>query len=302
MKPHHYICIPTRFTSATLPATWEQMQSTLQQESGHITIDLHELQFLDPEPANHLVLMAHLLHRLGATVRVQLPHRQHVCSYLETIGLSKNLARFATLDRSSGVPADRNAREHNLNQRSLWPRAHSYFFECAADGLHDTRSGFLRLRIFRETLQNEAAFARVTTCFLELTQNTYDHSGERAGCVTFRLAPAERSGQDTQVLLAITDIGIGIKASLRQAANLADRPEDADDATFLQLAVLPGVTRTGFSSRGRGLATVASLADRLDIWSGAGFLSCKREQHQAKRIAHLPGTSLRATFSIGSGA
>lgn len=142
---------------------------------------------------------------------------------------------------------------------------------------------------------------RFTVALSEVCQNVVDHSGSPG----LALAQCyQRAGGETEIRLAVADVGIGVRASLspRYAAAHAGA---WDDREAIRLAFQQGVTGTGNPDRGLGLAAVA---DMIRAWGGAlrlrsGTAACEVGARPGERLglAPFPGTqvSIRLPHAAG---
>jgi hypothetical protein len=105
-----------------------------------------------------------------------------------------------------------------------------------------------------------------------------------------------------QVFIAVSDLGIGIIASMKDRSAQAVRRSVANmnDWDVLEQASLAGISRTGLRARGLGLHYVSMQADITHIRSGNGTLSINRNKalREARRDAFVPGTSIVAILDI----
>ena len=133
---------------------------------------------------------------------------------------------------------------------------------------------------------------RFTVALSEVCQNVVDHSGSPG----LALAQCyQRAGGETEIRLAVADVGIGVRTSLspRYAAGHAG---SWDDRAAIKLAFRPGITGTGNPDRGLGLAAVADL---VRAWGGtlrlrSGTAACEVGARPSERVglAPFPGTQV----------
>ena len=144
---------------------------------------------------------------------------------------------------------------------------------------------------------------RFTVALSEICQNVVDHSGS-AGLALAQCY--QRAGGETEIRLAVADVGIGVRASLapRYAAGHIGT---WDDRAAIKLAFQPGVTGSGNPDRGLGLPAVA---DMVRAWGGAlrlrsGTAACTVGARPSERagLAAFPGTqvSIRLPHAAGGG-
>jgi anti-sigma regulatory factor (Ser/Thr protein kinase) len=130
----------------------------------------------------------------------------------------------------------------------------------------------------------------------ELCSNIVLHShAEREGLVVVQTY--QRRSGERFVVLAIGDIGIGIRRSLALSPRYGKTLESDTHAIFR--ALQPGVSRLEETGHGGGLTRVLQIVlrytGRLDIRSGAGHVFIKGEDRRGHKfhVAPFPGTQIR---------
>lgn len=159
------------------------------------------------------------------------------------------------------------------------------------------------------SLYSEAA-SDFSIILMELISNIYDHSEETTGCVTVQInRPAGKHREKTkseidgaQMLIAVSDLGIGIAASMAKHAvpEIALSLSKLKEWVVLEQATLPYVSRTGLRTRGLGLYCVSRAATTTQIRSGKGavHIDGNKSTSQSHRDAFVQGTSVIAIIDI----
>lgn len=147
---------------------------------------------------------------------------------------------------------------------------------------------------------SKASFASINVCLQEIFNNISDHSGEKIGCVFTQHYP-----QKGEVMLTISDFGVGIPFNVRKVA-----PE-VTDAEALEKAVVEGfTTKSTKRNQGAGLNiltkyVVANNRGRVFVQSLKGSFNCihaasgVRMSSRNERVTY-PGTLIQITFRTGS--
>lgn len=130
----------------------------------------------------------------------------------------------------------------------------------------------------------------------ELCSNIVLHSlAERDGLVVIQTY--QRRSGERFVVLAIGDVGIGIRQSL--AMNPRHGKALESDTLAIFRALQPGVSRLEETGHGGGLTRVLQIVlrytGRLDIRSGTGHVYIKGEDRRGHKfhVAPFPGTQIR---------
>jgi hypothetical protein len=251
-------------------------------------IDCSQVRFVDPSGVLALLSVG-----LSAPYRrerawgLALPRDPAVLSWLERCGARRLIDELFVVAGApqDGGPAPRDqGRDPVLLDLSLVREGADIHRAVArikgrADLLLVSRLGYSGL-----------AADRFTVALSELCQNVVDHSGSPG----LALAQCyQRAGGETEIRLAVADVGVGVRASLspRYAAGHVGA---WDDRAAIRLAFQSGVTGTGNPDRGLGLAAVA---DMVRAWGGAlrlrsGTAACTVGARPSERtgLAAFPGT------------
>jgi len=162
--------------------------------------------------------------------------------------------------------------------------------------IHDTFATWIAGRVGL----SPASFASINVCLQEIFNNISDHSGEKIGCVFTQHYP-----QKGEVMLTISDFGVGIPYNVRKVA-----PE-VTDAEALEKAVVEGfTTKSTVKNQGAGLNiltryVVANNRGKVFVQSLRGSFNCihaasgVRMSSRNERVSY-PGTLIQITFKTGS--
>ena len=99
------------------------------------------------------------------------------------------------------------------------------------------------------------------------------------------------------IILAISDLGIGIKQSLNKYLKIN---EIKNDQYFIKEALRPGVSGTGLTGRGLGLTNVINSIEEVQITSGLGQVITKNGRISKEKTINtkLFGTSIYLKINI----
>ena len=140
-------------------------------------------------------------------------------------------------------------------------------------------------------------FSALNVCLDELFNNIQDHSTRSLGCMF-----AQHYPQNRNVIIAISDFGIGIANNVRKIKNVEK------DSEAISLAITEGFsTKSTPRNRGAGLNTVIrQIAEthkgRVSIYSWRGQLDMDEDKIKLSDVgfdcAPYPGTMVALTLSL----
>jgi hypothetical protein len=264
-------------------------------------LDLREVQFIDAEGVNFLALLTAVMRESGTTLSVKMPKSASVSQYIEYVGLAEYLGERTTVssDRVKSTIVDEDGR-----LIKLLSNRHKMCFVRPGPLI-----SALDLRHFEHIITRGLARA-ASNCLMELIDNIFGHSGQTMGCITIQTQRIGHPTRDT-VVLAVTDIGLGIPSTVRREYRKAiaegrwsaDQRGLPEDQLILEYALRPGVSGTGVPGRGYGLFVCCALARNFRVSSGNGGLSIMpvggdRADRPLKRVllrnerVFVPGTSI----------
>ena len=265
-------------------------------------IDLKNIRNIDAEGLNHILLiLLHLVYSYeGIIVGCDLPLAANVVWYIGKSGILK----YLNMDHFVGRPP------------SLWISSNT---EELVKTYPLTNSSKELLWLFREKLKNILTDNDMqllntdrivnSTCQIvfQLLHNVFEHSEANHGCVTLEYLPRKvdkKNGHSRYLCIAVSDLGIGIKASFRERAkfdfgNMFDRFTESD---YLEYAIQPGTSRFGPDIRGNGLSIVTKIASVMYLTSGQATISINnrdsRRNINRKKIENNHGTSLLVILDL----
>lgn len=261
-------------------------------------IDCSAVRFADP--AGVLALLSVGMSadfRRGSAWGLVLPREAAVRSWLARCGAARLLEELFVLAGAPEDDAERRASEADpvlLEAATMREGADIHRavarMKGRADVLLVSRLGYSGL-----------AADRFTVAMAEVCQNAVDHSGS-AGVALAQCYLHAAGGPE--IRLAVTDVGIGVRASLapRYAAGFAGT---WDDRAAIGLAFESGVTGTDNPDRGLGLAAVADL---VRAWGGSlrlrsGTAARVVGAHPSERggLPHFPGTQVTIRLPHAAG-
>lgn len=296
------LVFPKQFTAATLHSLWARIDgpSDFARVGSSVLVDLCGVQYVDPEGINYVALIPEVLRSRGRNVSIVLPTSRAVLSFLDAAGILRPLMEeYDIISEHWGDKTDQGIAARQAER--FLPRGL---------GTHIARGGTLtggslpaRFMAMARRL-GEPTAGQLAVCFLELTQNVFDHSGEMSGCVTFHLRQFRRKSgaQSVRLFLAVSDLGVGIARSLatRVASEAGKAASSVTDAECLRFAVAPGSSRHRLEIRGWGLHNVRTAADQFRLSSGRARLVWRvgKQAPTITAVAALPGTSAVAEFEV----
>jgi anti-sigma regulatory factor (Ser/Thr protein kinase) len=302
-----HVVFPAQVTGGSLHNVWSSipgLESPLAIRRIDAAVDLTNVEYVDPEGLNYLALVPAFLAETGARVRISLPRSGPVRSVIRTSGILEHIVqRYDSLLVTENLQPVKNfadAPEDSLISLAL----RSYVFEP------ENVDGIFRQDIIHNLLRNQLFYAShllqagCCTAISELVHNVFEHSERRIGCVTMHIArdPMHRDGANSgHIVVAVSDLGIGIPTSLAQRAeyDFGGQFDGFHDWEYLEFALSYGASRFGPHLRGLGLPTVVARATTTRVSSGRGMYQVHaRRGRRGKVTAFLPGTSLHVTFDI----
>lgn len=144
---------------------------------------------------------------------------------------------------------------------------------------------------------SEASFASIKLCMEEIFNNIIDHSGEKVGCVF-----AQHYPKKNQVMLSITDFGVGIPVNVRKV-----KPDLSDSEAIAQAAIEGFTTKSTVRNQGAGLDiltryVVVKNRGSIHVHSLKESFQCihaasgARPMHREVKSSY-PGTLVQITFN-----
>lgn len=275
-----------------------------ERESRLLALDCSLLAFVRPEGIAALITVARYWQRVtGQPILLQnLPLSAH--RYLERVDLFTQCAPWIVEERALPEEQRFNRATRSMTLLEVLPLA----------GEKERNSGDILIAHGRAAHileswfdADEIATGRVLTMFSEIASNVV-HSGDQGFAVMqrYRESGARRDG--SRVVIAITDSGIGIEASLRnKPAERIDQPTVglSQGSHYLLHALQLGVTGRG-TVGGLGLSQVKGLVQQwdglLEIRSQRSSIRLDIDGIQTKDdLSVMPGTQVTITVRGGRG-
>lgn len=257
----------------------QSLLASLVPSDERTSLNLSRTSFVHPGGLVALICLASAAHATGRTVVfTPPPYNTNVSGYLYRMRLQDHLEELGIEPNLRAVQShDTGNRLHELKSFS------------STSEINEMANQVFELAL--ESGISASASASLYTVVQEAAGNVVEHSnpwGSPLGYMALQSYP--KSGR---VEFAIGDPGVGLKASLSSAY------EVADDRTGIELAMQHGVSGTGRVGRGRGLAVMRETA-------GVGFslasgCSCfVRSTARETWMATLPDRTLPGVIVTGS--
>jgi len=261
---------------------------------GACTIDCTRLTDVNAVGLVGLMLLLKQLERKRYRITVELPSTRRVREAIlgninpHVDDATKGLRRYLTDPGVYWTSEQTAGPDHTVRHDYL----RLFHLTCLNDGiplLEEIRSNL------RNNLRLPAdATARFCEAFSELCQNIHEHSQSPIG--GFAAIDLLWTGMERRVILALGDLGIGIRCSLTNAGLTTGSDHDA-----ISRAVQRGVTsKRGNDGRGGGLARCREHAQdqgyAFGIRSGRGYWISIRGKEQASIEGFCPGTQVYFAF------
>ena len=273
----------------------------LSQISNQDTIDLREVNFIDPYGMVGILKAGEFLKPEKKTLL--LPGSEEVLKYLERMDFFKYAGRYFIL----GLP------KPGVSDKYLRSSYTDVLLEITSieksDDIHFI-VGKVKKRahtiLERHLHYDERAINGFIVALSEVCQNILEHS-ENTGLVGIQKYHFQKLDKNV-VKIAVMDLGIGFKKSLETRFPIKN------DTDALEKALLHGVSRYTDKGRGHGLAAVRRFVNqwhgKLSIRSGTAKLSLipsrnlgtnrprwvvptwAREKEREKNLTHFPGAQI----------
>jgi hypothetical protein len=261
-------------------AQWERVKN----EDGPLELDLSRANFFDPYGIVALVVFLNTLpdHCLPVCLKMSdfplyngaaMPERGPI-AYLTRMGFWEEVGE--RLELAGG----------RLPVRPQWSEDKNVLIDVTI--LHSRDSVHVMLRKTGEILQDlgftPIGRGHVMEVLSELSSNVLDHAQSELGGVVATQTYRSRQTGTRYLVMSIGDAGIGVRKSLSNNGQLAERLES--DAQALGVAVQMGASRFASGGRGGGLPRVLEIARRYDgriaFRSGTGALAYRGEDDQKR--------------------
>jgi hypothetical protein len=292
------LTIPSNFTAADFHSVWAAALNIEKKQPKEVIIDASRLTYFDEEGANYLALIPCFLRKIFNPVTIILPDSNSTYSYMGTIGLIDFLSPYFSLKRSTDTGLNTILKKGDKN---LFTHSNKVNTTVIYDGkmaeLYKNNVLLKRLDDLSQILSS-----RVCKALAELVQNIFDHSLQSFGCVSFHFYKDHpKNGGMDRFMIAVSDLGIGIKKSFINSHNKIIPPA-APDINFLEYAIKKGTTCTNITGRGNGLPIAVAQANKVHISSGNGTIyidnTIAKKNIRRENTNFLQGTSIRLIFDL----
>lgn len=249
-------------------------------KQNNITIDISEINFLDPYSIINLCILLRHLQRYYPNISISPPHDENVNSYLNRIKFFQNIPRGTIIPGKSRThysktkfpPSDVLLELTTIQKQSDVYNMIDYSV---------TKIGNILQSNLGYTEKDIVSFC---TALSETCQNIVDHSKDKG------LVCVQKYHKETNyVIIAVSDLGIGIKRSLssRYDTKLWNHAKAIQNALQLGVSRLP--------DRGKGLYKVMEIVKKykgkLIIRSGSGRMEIGNNLHSSI-VPYFPGTQI----------
>lgn len=251
--------------------------SILTAKRGSINIDISEVKFMDPYSIINFCMLLRYAQKYFSNISLTFPQDNNVAGYLERINLISNIPNGIKLINKPRLerkflpsdvlleltPIQKQSDVHNVIKHSVTKIGH----------ILQTSLGY-----------TEKDIGSFCTALSETCQNIIDHS-EDQGLVSVQ----KYHKNSNYVIIAVSDLGIGIKKSLSKRYNVSTW----NHAKAIQNALRLGTSR--FPDRGKGLYIVNEIVKRhkgkLIIRSHSGRTEIGTNI-KSSNVPYFPGTQI----------
>lgn len=298
----YYFAFPKEVNSKSVHSIWTKPRFV--KNKSLLAVDFSNVCFIDQEGSNFAVLLTLLLKSNFLHTKVILPSRDDTYTFFKDSGINKIfresncelIRQFSLFDPDLHQQSFSYNKLVSRNETSYIP-----FFKTFYLSNNNIRAFYTSLADGYSTFERNALlFSRATSCFSELVNNFFQHSGVPSGCITIHFKN-EGKNKIPYLFISITDFGIGIKKSLLKSPIFQTRKiMSQDDEFFINAALQPGVSSTNRYGRGAGLPIVLKKSDKIIISSGKSRVSITKKDgdymsvksYKMTNIPNFGGTSI----------
>lgn len=229
-----------------------------------LTIDLSRVTFIRPAGVVSALALVQKAGTAGLVCTLLLPHDSSVCGYLAEVRFLDALDAIANV-----VARDETLARIRPSGLTTLVRVQNFGDSGEVEGIANQIVDVFQTPRFG---LSGALLETCHTVVVELANNVIEHA-ESSGWI---LAQQYRFPQGAAIEIAVVDMGVGIRASLRRNSSVYKGVRD--DADALKLAISEGVSRVRDPHRGYGLDHIRGQIDgyperRLVLASGRGRLT-----------------------------
>lgn len=252
-------------------------------------IDMRDITFIDPYGMVGILEWGRFFSKEGERKELVLPESEVVIKYLERMDFFKYAGRYFSFDSRRTDRAEKYLRRsHSDVLLEITPIEKS-------DDIHYI-VGRVRKRahsiLARHLHYNKQAVGGFIVALSEVCQNIIEHS-EHTGFVGIQKYYFKKQDRNV-VKIAVTDLGIGFRASLSERADISS------DIEAIEKALVHGYSRHREEGRGHGLAAVRRFVSqwngKISIRSGTARFSIIPDwawgKNREKGLVRFPGSQI----------
>jgi anti-sigma regulatory factor (Ser/Thr protein kinase) len=237
-----------------------------------------------------LIEVGRYLTRQQLTPELELPSALEVLTYLERIDFFKHACWLFQFPSPKLPPRQRHETDVLLELTPITGNEDVHY-------VVERVSTQARLILRQHLGYDDQAVARFAVALSEICQNIVEHSQDR-GFVAIQKYFYRQANRNV-VIIAVSDLGIGIRRSL--ISRKALRRRRMTDAQAISQALFHGVSRFEEPGRGHGLIGVRKLVEGwggvMKIRSGNGIVGVMATEDGIRRIfdpgrPYFPGTQI----------
>lgn len=252
-------------------------------------IDLRHVSFIDPYGMVGLLEVGEHFKSKGFQKTIYLPESEEVIKYLERMDFFKYASNCFAIEPSELKISDRYSRSSFSDVLlEITPIEKSDDIHFIVSKVKDRANKILKSHLHYD----ERGINGFIVALSEVCQNIIEHS-EHTGFVGIQKYHFQNMDKNV-VKIAVMDLGIGFKSSLKTRFDIKD------DIDAIGKALLHGASRYSDTGRGHGLASVRRFINRWDgkisIRSGKARLSIIPKwawgNEKEQNLIHFPGAQI----------
>lgn len=262
-----------------------------------VILDARQVRFLDPHGLLGLLEFGRLCDRLDHRIRLLPPESAEVLHYLDRMSFFETARAFFLFEAPAPTKASRRGAASDV-LLEITPIAQARDIHTIVGRVRERAGAILARHLHYDDRRRDQFLVALS----EICQNIVEHSEDRGYVAIQKYFYRERLGKNV-VKIAVTDLGVGIRASLGQ--RLASRfGATWTDATAIRQALFHAQSRFDDIGRGHGLRAVRDLTQqwggRLVMRSGSARLGIipawGRGRTEERGLPHFPGTQAWITL------
>lgn len=232
----------------------ESFEGFLARSHASDIIDLSMTKFIDPYGMVGVLELGRMQSMKGNRKTLRLPEGGDVLKYLERMNFFKYAAGFFDIDFPGGDLPERFSRSADSDVLlEITPIEKSDDIHFIVGQVKERAHAILETHL----QYNEGAIHGFIVALSEVCQNIIEHSGN-TGLVGIQKYNFRKLGKNV-VKIAVMDLGMGFRESLKERFDIGS------DAEAIEKAMFHSVSRHADEGRGHGLAAVRRFVDK---WNG----------------------------------